>query len=124
MNRPFTRVKEMEARAGKQWQEKVQVLESRQRDMEQKIRELQAQAGTGQDQQLILSPAQEKELENHRRSLAEVTSDLKQVRKNLRKDTDALEFRAKVVNIAAMPALIAFSGLGLAVFKSFRRGPR
>jgi len=47
--------------------------------------------------------------------------DLKQVRTNLRKDTDSLEFRAKVINIGAMPVLVAMSGLGLAVIRTKRR---
>ena len=47
----------------------------------------------------------------------------RQVRKNLRRETDALEFWTKVLNIGTMPVLVAISGLGLAVLKS-RRKPR
>jgi len=50
-----------------------------------------------------------------------VNKDLKQVRSNLRKDTDALEFWTKVVNIGAMPVLVAVSGLVLAIVKRKRR---
>ena len=120
MSRPFTRVKDMEARAGRQWEEKVQVLETRQRDMEQKIKELQSHGENGQD--VILTPDQERELEKcHQKSMAEVNRDLKQVRKNLRKDTEALEFQAKVINISAMPFAVALSGLGLAMIRTRRR---
>jgi ABC-type uncharacterized transport system involved in gliding motility auxiliary subunit/ABC-type transport system involved in cytochrome c biogenesis permease component len=124
MSRPFTRVKEMEAKAGKQWQEKIRVLESRQRETDQKIKELQARNENGGNQSFILSPQQEKELEQYQKGLVEVSRDLKQVRKNLRRETDALEFWTKVVNIAAMPIAIALSGLVLAVVKSRRRAPR
>jgi ABC-type uncharacterized transport system involved in gliding motility auxiliary subunit/ABC-type transport system involved in cytochrome c biogenesis permease component len=124
MSRPFTRVKEMEAKAGKQWQEKIQVLETRQREMDQKIKQLQARNETSGNQSLILSPQQEKELEKYHKGLGEVTRDLKQVRKNLRRETDALEFWTKVVNIAAMPIFVALSGLVLAVVKSRHRAPR
>jgi ABC-type uncharacterized transport system involved in gliding motility auxiliary subunit/ABC-type transport system involved in cytochrome c biogenesis permease component len=124
MSRPFTRVKEMENRAGKQWQEKIRVLETRQREMDQKIKELQARNEDGGNQSLILSPQQEKELEKYQKGLVEVSRDLKQVRKNLRRETDALEFWTKVVNIAAMPIAVALSGLVLAVVKSRRRAPR
>jgi ABC-type uncharacterized transport system involved in gliding motility auxiliary subunit/ABC-type transport system involved in cytochrome c biogenesis permease component len=124
MSRPFTRVKEMEVKAGKQWQEKIRVLETRQREMDQKIKELQARNENAGNQSFILSPAQEKELEKCQKGLAEVSRDLKQVRKNLRRETDALEFWTKVINIAAMPIAVALSGLVLAVVKSHRRAPQ
>jgi gliding motility-associatede transport system auxiliary component len=124
MSRPFTRVKEMEVKAGKQWQEKIRVLETRQREMDQKIKELQAHNETGGSQSFILSPAQEKELEKYQKGLVEVSRDLKQVRKNLRRETDALEFWTKLINIGVMPIAVALSGLVLAVVKSRRRAPR
>jgi ABC-type uncharacterized transport system involved in gliding motility auxiliary subunit/ABC-type transport system involved in cytochrome c biogenesis permease component len=124
MSRPFTRVKEMEARAGKQWQEKIRVLETRQREMDQQIKQLQARNENGGNQTFILSPAQEKELEKYQKGLVEVSRDLKQVRKNLRREADALEFWTKVINIAAMPIFVALSGLVLAVVKSRHRAPR
>ena len=123
MNRPFTRVKEMEAKAGRQWEEKVRILEARQRETEQKIKELQTQR-EGNQQEVILSPEQEKALQSYQQIRLDVTKDLKQVRKNLRKDTDALEFRTKVINISTMPILVAVSGLGLAMVKTKRRAAK
>ena len=119
MSRPFTRVKDMEARAGRQWEEKVHVLEARQREMEQKIKELQIQ-NEGSQQEIILSPEQEIELEKYQKTRVEVSRDLKRVRKNLRKDTDALAFRTKVINIGTMPVLVAMSGISLALLKRKR----
>jgi len=126
MSRPFTRVKDMEAKAAKQWEEKVQILETRQREMEQKVKELQMRPGgpDGREESVILSPEQEKELEKYQQTLVEVGKDLKQVRKNLRKDTDALEFRTKIINIGAMPAMVTMSGFGLAAIKIKRRAAR
>jgi ABC-type uncharacterized transport system involved in gliding motility auxiliary subunit len=121
LSHPFTRVKQMEAKAGKEWEEKVRLLETRQRDMEKKIKTLQTTRGPG-EQGAIVSPEQEIELQNSQAELAKVTKDLKTVRKNLRKDTDALEFRAKVINIGAMPAIVALSGIGMAVIR-IRRKP-
>jgi ABC-type uncharacterized transport system involved in gliding motility auxiliary subunit len=124
MSHPFTRVKEMEAKAGKQWQEKLLMLETKQRETEQRIKQLQTRGSPGQEQSLILSPEQERELEAYQRTLVEVGKDLKQVRKNLRKDTDALVFRTKVVNIATMPLVVAISGVGLSLLKFKRRSCR
>jgi ABC-type uncharacterized transport system involved in gliding motility auxiliary subunit/ABC-type transport system involved in multi-copper enzyme maturation permease subunit len=121
VSRPFTRVKEMQAKAAKQWQEKLQVLEIKQRETEQKITELQASNGNSQQRDVILSPAQEKALENYQKTLIEVGKDLKKVRKDLRRDTDALEFWTKVSNVSAVPVLVAFSGIGLAIIKIKRR---
>lgn len=124
MNRPFTRVKDMEAKAGRQWEEKVRELETKQRETEHKITDLQThKAGTAEEKD-VLSPEQQKELDSYQQTRAEVAKDLKSVRKNLRKDTDALEFWTKVVNIGAMPVVVALSGLVLAVVKRKRRTTR
>jgi len=121
MTRPFTRLKDMEARAGKQWEEKIRVLETKRREMERMINELQTHKESGEEEKLILSPEQQTELEDYQKTRAAVNKDLKQVRSNLRKDTDALEFWTKVVNIGAMPVLVAVSGLVLAIVKRKRR---
>jgi ABC-type uncharacterized transport system involved in gliding motility auxiliary subunit/ABC-type transport system involved in multi-copper enzyme maturation permease subunit len=119
MDHPFTRVKEMEARAGRQWQEKVHVLESQQREMNTKIKELQAHNGS--DQSAILTADQERELATYQKSMAAVNRQLKEVRKNLRQDTEALEFKTKLINIAAVPLLVTLSGLALAFTRARRR---
>ncbi|MGZ4987236.1 MAG: hypothetical protein ACXWBP_04265, partial [Limisphaerales bacterium] len=119
MNRPFTRVKDMEARAGRIWEEKMRELETHKREMKKKVEELQAQSKPGQN--VILTSAQERELDEYQRQLAAVDKELKKVVKNLRKDTDALEFRAKVLNIGAMPVIVALSGMCLAIVKTRRR---
>jgi ABC-type uncharacterized transport system involved in gliding motility auxiliary subunit len=123
MNHPFTRVKDMEAKAGKQWEQQIQKLETQKRDMERKINELQMhkEGDASQEQAQILSTEQQRELENYQATRLAVNKDLKDVRKNLRKDTDALEFWTKVANIGAVPTLVTLSGLGLAVFKPRRR---
>ena len=62
-----------------------------------------------------LTPEQQAELENFRKKAAEARLALKQLRKNLRVETDALEFWTKVVNIALVPLLVALAGLVLAL---------
>ncbi|HZV35479.1 MAG TPA: GldG family protein, partial [Verrucomicrobiae bacterium] len=64
MNRPFTKLKDMESKAGRQWEEKIQVLETRQRETDRKIRELQTHKEGGDEQRMILSPEQQLELQN------------------------------------------------------------
>lgn len=124
MNRPFTRLKDMESKAGRQWEEKIQVLDARQRETDRKIRELQTHKEGGDEQRMILSPEQQRELQDYENSRKEIARELNDVRKNLRKDTDSLEFWTKVVNIGTVPALVAFSGLALAIGKSKRRAAK
>ncbi|HWF18720.1 MAG TPA: Gldg family protein [Verrucomicrobiae bacterium] len=124
MNRPFTRLKDMQTKAGRQWQEKIQALETKERETDRKIKELQMHKDGSDEQKLILSSEQQTELQSYEKTRTEANRDLKELRKNLRKDTDSLEFWTKVVNIAAMPALVAFSGLVLAFGKSKRRAAR
>lgn len=121
MNRPFTRVKDMEAQAAKQWEEKVRELETKQKETERKITDLQTHKEGTPEEKDILSPEQQKELDSYQQTQAEVKKNLKQVRNNLRKDTDSLVFWTKVANIGAMPVLVAVSGLVLAIIKPKRR---
>jgi hypothetical protein len=60
------------------------------------------------------------EIDNFRKKAAETRVELKEVRKNLRVETDRLQFWTKVVNIGLVPLLVALIGLGLA----FARGRR
>jgi ABC-type uncharacterized transport system involved in gliding motility auxiliary subunit len=119
LNRPFTRLRNMEAKAGAEYRDKLKELEAKKSETERKISELQS-SKAGQEQKFILSPEQQQELENYQKAVASVNKDLKSVRKQLRKETDALEFWTKVVNIGAMPALVAVTGLVLAVVKRKR----
>lgn len=119
LDRPFTRLKDMQAKAGRELEQKVKELEESKAETERKISELQSQK-QGNDQKFILSPEQQKELENYQKTVADANKELKAVRKKLAKDTDALEFWTKVANIGAMPALVAVTGVVLAVVKRKR----
>ena len=73
--------------------------------------------GKSQQQQFILSPEQQQEIQNFRKKETEVKKDLRRERKNLRQDIDSLENRLKWLNILGMPLLVAASGIGLALLK-------
>jgi ABC-type uncharacterized transport system involved in gliding motility auxiliary subunit len=119
LDRPFTRLKEMQARAGRVLEEKVKELEDSKAETERKISELQSRK-SGNEQRFILSPEQQTELENYQKNVADANKELKSVRKQLARDTDALEFWTKVANIAVMPALVAVTGIVLALVKRKR----
>jgi ABC-type uncharacterized transport system involved in gliding motility auxiliary subunit len=119
LNRPFTRLNEMEAKAGREWQDKLKELETKKNETETKISQLQA-SKSGNEQQFILSPDQQKELGEYQKAVADVNKDLKATRKRLRQDTDSLELWTKVINIGAVPVLVALTGIVLAVVKRKR----
>ena len=48
--------------------------------------------------------------------------ELKELRKNLRQDAEALQFWTKVANIAIVPLLVALFGIGVAVLRQRRSG--
>jgi ABC-type uncharacterized transport system involved in gliding motility auxiliary subunit len=120
LDRPFTRLREMEAKAGREYDNQLKQLEDSKQQTEQKISELQTRKADSDQQKFILSPEQQQELENYQKQVAESNKELKKVRKDLAKETDALEFWTKVANIGAMPALVAVTGIVLAMVKRTR----
>ncbi len=115
--RPFTVIREMEARAQQAYLGKIQALETTLQQTSQKLQGLQQQRGPGQQASTILTPQQQTEVENFRRISAETRRELKEVRKELRRDSESLEFWTKLVNIGAMPVLVAVAGVLLAIMR-------
>ncbi|HTP95656.1 MAG TPA: Gldg family protein [Burkholderiales bacterium] len=121
-SRPLTVVKDMEARAQQSYLGKIKELEDNLQETQKKLEDLQKRRG--QAQATILSPEQQAEVDNFRKKAAETKKDLKELRKNLRQDADALEFWTKVANIGVMPVLVALAGIGLALAKRKRAAAR
>lgn len=123
--RPFTVVEKMEEAAEANYRSKIAELQNSLSDTEAKLNDLQQhRADEKSGQQFILSPEQQAELENFRKKEASVKKELRDVRRNLRSQTDSLENRIKWINIAAMPALVAAAGVALALFKRKRSAAR
>ena len=117
LNRPFTLVQKMEAEAQKSYQSKIKEMEESLAEAQRKLNELQAKKQGPQQQRFILSPEQQAEVENFKKKEMTVKKDLKELRKKLHQDTEALEFRTKVINIGAMPVIVAITGVVLAAVK-------
>lgn len=118
--RPLTVVREMEAKAQKQYFGKIKALEDEVQQTTEKIQKLQRQSGGTKNVQ-ILSPEQQAELDRFKKRVLETRRELKELRKKLRQDTEALQFWTKVANIAVMPILVAVFGLAFAALRR-RRG--
>src|SRR3954467_9176615 len=118
--RPLTVVRELEAEAQKQYFGKIQALEDELQKTNAKLQELQKAQGSASKGGQILTAEQQAELERFRKRVAETRLELKEGRKTLRQDAEALVFWTKVVNIAAMPVLVALFGVGVALIRRRR----
>jgi ABC-type uncharacterized transport system involved in gliding motility auxiliary subunit len=118
--RPLTVVRELEAEAQKEYFGKIQSLEAELQKTTAKLQELQKAQGSAAKGGQIMSAEQQAELERFRKTVAETRLALKEVRKNLRQDAEALVFWTKVANIALMPLLVALAGLLVALLRRRR----
>ena len=115
-HRPFTRIKAMEAAAEATGEAKITELQTSLNDTQQRLSELESQK-KDKDQQFILSPEQKVELDNFRKKQAEVSRELKQAQKDLRKEVVSLETRIEWLNILAMPLAVTLVGVLIALVK-------
>jgi ABC-type uncharacterized transport system involved in gliding motility auxiliary subunit len=116
VNRPFTLIKKMEAEAEASGQAKIDELQQSLQETEQRLGELQQQK-QDKDQRYILSPEQKAEVENFSKKQGEISKELKQTKKDLRKEVVSLETRLKWLNILAMPLGVTAAGIGIAMIK-------
>ena len=117
--RPLTVVRQMEINAQRQYFGKIKSLEDDVQQTTEKMQKLQKQSGGPRNAQ-IMSAEQQEELERFKKRLLETRRELKDLRKNLRQDAEALQFWTKVVNIGAVPLLVAILGLVLAMRRRSR----
>jgi ABC-type uncharacterized transport system involved in gliding motility auxiliary subunit len=117
--RPFTVIKEMEARAQQAYTEKIKDIQDSLQATQEKLQALQttapvpgAAAGAA-----ILTKEQQAEVDRFRKVAAEKRRELKEVRKDLRADSEALQFWIKVLNIALIPALLVVLAFGLMFYR-------
>jgi ABC-type uncharacterized transport system involved in gliding motility auxiliary subunit len=109
--RPLTVVREMQARAQEQYFGRLKGLEDELQKTTEKMQELQKARGAAAKGALIMSPEQQAEVEKFRKHVTETRRELKELRKNLRQDAEAMVFWTKLVNIALMPLLVIAAGL-------------
>jgi len=122
VQRQFTRVRDMQVKAEDAYRAKIKTLEDSLQDTQRKLNELQRNKEKGQ--RFVLSPEQQKELENFRKQEANVKVELKKLRRDLRQEIESMENRLKWMNIAGMPFLVTIGGIGLAVVKRRRTAAR
>jgi len=118
--RPLTVIRTMEAQAQQRYLGEIKKLEDSLNQTQEKLQEIQKGKPGAASSSSILTAEQQTEIDNFRKKTVETRAELKDVRKNLRLETDRLEFWTKVFNIALIPLLIAITGLVLALAKRRR----
>jgi ABC-type uncharacterized transport system involved in gliding motility auxiliary subunit len=116
--RPFTTVLELQQSAQERWLAKEQELARQAAETNLRLRKLSVQKD--ENQKTILTPEQEAEIQKFQEEKQRINRELKEVRKNLRADIEALGTRIKLINIFLMPLGVALAGLGFALFKQRR----
>ncbi len=111
VTRPFTLINEMEARAAQDYIGRIAELEENLQKTQQRLQELQKARGPNASN--ILSPEQQAELDEFRKKSAESRRELKEVRRELRADSEALQRNTRLINLALMPALIVVGAIGV-----------
>lgn len=112
VQRPFTKVTELQIAAQERWKSEEERLSSQLRSLQQKLGELQSKRTDGN--QAILNADQELEIKKFREEEADIRTRRREVRKNLREDIETLGRRLIALNLLFIPGLI--SGLGFFVF--------
>ena len=116
--RPLTVIQQMESRAQQSYLGKIKELEDNLQQTQEKLTAL--QKGRAGAQSTLMSPEQQAEVENFKKKTIETRRDLKELRKNLRVESEQLQFWTKVVNIGLVPLLVTVLGLGLALTRRRR----
>jgi len=116
-SKPLTVLRQMEAQAQQEYLGKIKGLEDGLNQTTEKLQALQkGRTGAGAAAAAtVLTPEQQVEIENFRKKANETRKELKELRRDLRQDTDRLELWTKVINIGAVPLLVAILGLVLAL---------
>lgn len=116
--RPFEVIAEMRQVADDKFRAKEQELLASIAEIEQNIEGLQREEQTTG---VLLTSAQQDEIDNFRVKMLESRRDLRGVQRSLRNDVETLESRVRVINIWAVPVVIAIIALLLALVRRIRR---
>jgi ABC-type uncharacterized transport system involved in gliding motility auxiliary subunit len=114
--RPFDRVEKLRHVADDRFRAKEQELEQQLRDTEEKLAALQSKRND--KSATILTPEQEKELDNFQDEKLRIRKELRAVRAGLDQDIKALGNELKIINIIVAPIFFAVVAL---LFTLWRR---
>ncbi len=111
-NRPFQLVDELRREAEQNLRATEQRLEGELAETEERLNQL--QQARGDSDLSVLTAEQEAEIDRFVAQRLEIRRQLRQVRRDLDRDIDALGSRIKIINIALMPILVTAFALWMA----------
>ena len=114
---PFTVIKEMETRAQQAYVGKIKALEENLQKTRESLAQMQKNKSATESAQ-ILSPEQQAQVDNFKKTAADTRLELKNLRKDLRAESEALQFWAKLTNIALVPLLLLVLSLSVYVLRN------
>ena len=117
--RPFSRVVALRQQAERAFRAKEQELIAQLEETERRLVELE-ESNQGNDA-LVLTDAQRDELVRFRQERVRIGKELREVRRQLRADIEALESWLKFANIGLVPILIGLTGLVAGLLQLRRR---
>lgn len=118
--RPFTVIHALQAAAEEKYQATIRDLE---KDLEETRRRLE-QLGQGKQEHYLLTPAQQQEIAKFREQEATVDRQLKEARRQLRAEIDALADRILWWNLVVVPTAAALLFLVWGIWRRRRLSPR
>ena len=107
----------MRRNAERQFREKEQALEARLKTAQDELAKLQTSGASG----VVLSQKEREATERFRAEMLDTRRELREVKRALRSDIDALDGWLKFANIALVPLMIVFGGLGWAAVRNAGR---
>ncbi|HXE69678.1 MAG TPA: Gldg family protein [Hyphomicrobiaceae bacterium] len=116
--RPFKLVNELRRDAEQRYREKEQLLTNRLKDVQGQLAKLESAGEAGAT---ILSESEKQTIEKFRSDMLATRRELREVKRALREDIDRLDGWLKFTNIALVPILIGFGGIGWAALQRRRR---
>ena len=108
--RPFTRVEKLEQEAANQYREKEREVREALEETEERLEQLRSGREEGEGG-VILSEQQQSELEAQRERRNQLRSELREVRQRLDARIEALGDRFRLLNIVAVPGVVALAAL-------------
>jgi ABC-type uncharacterized transport system involved in gliding motility auxiliary subunit len=115
--RPFQVLDAMHRDAEAQFRAKEQTLRQKIQETQDKIRKLQKEEG---ESGVLLTAEQQQAIDDFRTEMLGLRQELRGVQHSLRQNVDALETRIRLINIGAVPLLVALAAIVLALWRRRR----
>lgn len=117
--RPFTVVDDIRRDADARFRQTERDLTERLQQTERRLREL--RQGQGAQAGAVITPEQRAEIDAARQQILQTRRQLRAVQLDMRRDIEGVETWLKIINIAAVPLLLAAFAIGLGIMRARRR---